>query len=268
MKITSKSRQAELDFDLLVRNLSSQYENIFMTNIDDYIFIYKPLSRKDYKNIMQNINTDDIEKEDEVCKATILYPENIDWDEIDAGIPTTLFEEIMTNSFMNDKDPDSVANLIEAYREEMELLDTQMTCIISEAFPNYKLEEIEEWDMIKFCKMYSRAEWKLKNFRNMDNMMDVLDYIRTYDDSEEEEVYDNNYEDQTENVHNNKVIENKESTGRKIKVGSREMDEEEYKQYLEFQRKYTEIDWSADAMFTGYDTKSASTVPVAMRTNK
>lgn len=59
---------------------------------------------------------------------------------------------------MNDKDPDSVANLIEAYREEMELLDTQMTCIISEAFPNYKLEEIEEWDMIKFCKMYSRAE--------------------------------------------------------------------------------------------------------------
>lgn len=263
MKITSKARQAELDFDLLIRNLSSKYENIFMTTIDDYIFIYKPLSRKDYKNIMQNINTDDIEKEDEVCRATILYPENIDWDEMDAGIPTALFEEIMVNSFMSDKDPDSVANLIEAYREEMELLDTQMTCIISEAFPNYSIEEIEDWDMIKFCKIYSRAEWKLKNFRNMENMVDVLDYIRTsYDDEEYED------DEQAENTNNDTVIEKRESEGRKIKVGSREMDEEEYRQYLEFQKKYTDIDWSADAMFTGYETKSASTVPVAMRTNK
>ena len=53
---------------------------------------------------------------------------------------------------------DSVVSLIDVYREELETVDTQMSCIISEAFPNYDIEEIESWDMIKFCKIFSRAE--------------------------------------------------------------------------------------------------------------
>lgn len=45
------------------------------------------------------------------------------------------------------------------------------------------------------------------------------------------------------------------------------MTEEEYRQYQEIQRLIPEIDWGADAMFTGYETQCASTVPVALRDN-
>ena len=43
------------------------------------------------------------------------------------------------------------------------------------------------------------------------------------------------------------------------------MTEDEYRQYLEFQKMYPEIAWDADAMFTGYESQSVSTVPVALR---
>lgn len=44
-------------------------------------------------------------------------------------------------------------------------LDNQITCIINEAFPQFDIEEIENWDVERTAKYLSRAEWKLQNFR-------------------------------------------------------------------------------------------------------
>lgn len=266
MKISSKQRQAELDFDAIVKDLIAKYGTIFFANIDGNCFLYKPLSRKDYKAIVQNDNLASFEKEDEVCAMTILWPENVDWDEIEAGIPSRLYKEILENSFLDG--PESIARLIDVYRDELELLDTQMSCIISEAFPNYDIEEIEEWDMIKFCKMFTRAEWKLKNLRKLDDMNDVAEYLRSAYGSNND-----NEEDNTEEFVNNSEqrntteINNSQSTNssRKVKVGTREMTEDEFRQYQEMQRMFPEIDWGADAMFTGYDTQTVDTRPVALR---
>ena len=145
---------------------------------------------------------------------------------------------------------DSVVSLIDVYREELETVDTQMSCIISEAFPNYDIEEIESWDMIKFCKIFSRAEWKLKNLRNMDNLLDIADVLRTYIE------YESEIRPQPKA---------KQQAG-KVKVGSKEMTMDEYNQYLEFQRMYPDIDFGADAMFTGYETMTADTTAPALRT--
>lgn len=257
MKISdSKRNQLELDFDAILKDLIAQYGTIFLASIDGMNFIYKPLSRKDYKAIVENTELSIIEKEDEVCAATILWPEDIDWDEVEAGIPTKLYEEILTNSFLDSAE--SIAHLIDVYREELELLDTQMGCIISEAFPNYDIEDIETWDMIKFCKIFSRAEWKLKNLRKIDDMKNVTDYLRGIDESN-----DNNEEEVEQPQVQQQPVHNINS--RKVKVGNREMTEDEFRQYQEMQRMYPDIDWGADAMFTGYESQSVSTVPVALR---
>ena len=261
MKITnSKQKQAELDFDNLVKDLIAQYGTIFFANIDNNFFIYKPLSRKDYKAIVENNELTNIEKEDEVCAMTILWPEDIDWDDIEAGIPSKLYEEILKNSFLDS--PESIAHLIDIYREELETLDTQMSWIISEAFPNYDIEEIENWDMIKFCKIFSRAEWKLKNLRNLDSMKDVTEYLRNIDVDGNNEYEENTVQQVNTQPQPQQPIQNNSN---KVKVGNREMTEDEYRQYLEFQKMYPEIAWDADAMFTGYESQSVSTVPVALR---
>ena len=261
MKITnSKQKQAELDFDNLVKDLIAQYGTIFFANIDNNFFIYKPLSRKDYKAIVENNELTNIEKEDEVCAMTILWPEDIDWDDIEAGIPSKLYEEILKNSFLDS--PESIAHLIDIYREELETLDTQMSCIISEAFPNYDIEEIENWDMIKFCKIFSRAEWKLKNLRNLDSMKAVTEYLRNIDVDGNNEYEEDTVQQVNTQPQPQQPIQNNSN---KVKVGNREMTEDEYRQYLEFQKMYPEIAWDADAMFTGYESQSVSTVPVALR---
>lgn len=266
MKITNKKRQAELDFDAIVKDLIAEHGTIFFANIDGNSFLYKPLNRKDYKAIVQNDNLTSFEKEDEVCAATILWPEDIDWDEIEAGIPSKLYKEILENSFLDS--PESIAHLIEVYREELELLDIQMGCIISEAFPNYDIEEIEKWDMIKFCKMFTRAEWKLKNLRKIDDINDVAEYLKSaYSSNNNVEEGESPQHETQQNITPTQINEpTNHDSSKTVKVGTREMSEDEYRQYQEMQRMFPEIDWGADTMYTGFDTMTADTTPVAFRT--
>lgn len=264
MKISnaSKNRQQEADFDAVVKDLMSKHEVIFFADIGGYNFIYRPLNRKEYKSIILNNQLEQIEKEDEIIEATLLYPTEIDLDEIEAGIPSLLYEQILDNSFLR---ADQILQLLNSFREELQEMDSQMTCIIAEAFPNYRIEEIEEWDMIKFCKMFVKAEYNLTTFRNLELQNDLADFLRANIETDDEEEY---YEDHDEN--DEEYVEQKPSQhysdgSAKIKVGSREMTESEYKQYLDFRKMYPDIDWDADAMFTGYESQSASTVPVALR---
>lgn len=258
MKISdNKKRQAELNFDAIVKDLIAEHGTIFFASIDDYNFIYKPLSRKDYRAIVESVELNDFEKEDEVCAITVLWPYDIDWDEIEAGIPNKLYREILTNSFLDS--PESVSHLINIYRQELETIDMQMSCIISEAFPNYDIEEIESWDMIKFCKIFSRAEWKLKNLRQLDGIKDVTEFLITEDDDS------NN--DSEEDIQENTIQQPIQKTST-VKVGNKEMTADEYRQYQEMQRMFPDIAWEADTMFTGFDTQTIDTTPVAQRAYK
>lgn len=251
------SPKTEADFDLMIKQLFAQYGNICFAEYNGEIYIYKLLNRKSYKNLISNPNLTQIEKEDEVCKECILWPRDFNPDDYDAGMPTYLFEQIMTNSFLTSID--DMISLIEVSREETEQLDSQMSCIISEAFPNYSMEEIEEWDMIKFCKMFTKAEWKLKSLRSLSFETDMLDFLKTVSSDTDMDQEDNIQED------SKAVNTNMSNSKNSVKVGNREMTPDEYRQYQEFQRQFPDIDWGADAMFTGYETQTISTVPTPLR---
>lgn len=251
--------KTENDFDLMIKQMFAEHGNICFGEYNDEIYIYKLLSRRAYKNLIANPNLTQIEKEDEVCKECILWPRNFDPDECDAGLPTHLFEQIMTNSFLTGVD--DMITLIEVSRDEADQLDSQMSCIISEAFPNYSMEEIEEWDMIKFCKMFTKAEWKLKSLRNLSFDTDMLDFLKTINTENDSHINTTSQEEYAEipKKQSNQNVSNK------IKVGNREMTAEEFRQYQEFQRQFPDIDWGADAMYTGYETQTISTVPTPLR---
>lgn len=72
MKVTSGRKKAELDFDAIVKDLIAEHGTIFFAEHDNMFFIYKPLSRKDYKAIVENTELSDFQKEDEVCAMTVL----------------------------------------------------------------------------------------------------------------------------------------------------------------------------------------------------
>lgn len=249
--------KTEADFDLIIKQMFAEYGNICFGEYNDEIYIYKLLNRKAYKNLISNPNLTQIEKEDEVCKECILWPRDFNPDVCDAGLPTHLFEQIMTNSFLTGVD--DMITLIEVSREEADNLDSQMSCIINEAFPNYSIEEIEEWDMIKFCKMFTKAEWKLKSLRSLTFETDMLDFLKEMTHEDESVKQEATKQEET------KEVQQPTSNSKKVKVGSKEMTPEEYKQYQDIQRMFPDIDWGADAMYTGYETQTISSVPTPLR---
>lgn len=155
-------QDAYIDLTELYIKLKDEYTDVFMFQIENQVFLYRQLGRKDYKDLVE-LEITDYEKEEILCKTCVLYPENYDFDECDAGIPTHLAKAILKNSFLDSLESREL--LIRVFRQEMYELDNQVTCLIHEAFPEYDIEEIETWDLQRTAKYLSRAEWILANLR-------------------------------------------------------------------------------------------------------
>lgn len=151
----------------LIMEFKKQYRNVFVYQVDSQVYIYRALGRKEYKDILSDKRFNDFEKEEIICDTCLLYPstDTIDWDAVDAGIPTELMKQIRKNSYLDNRK--SRKGILDYYRAEMYDLDNQITCIINEAFPQFDIEDIEEWDVEKTMKYLTRAEWKLTNLHGL-----------------------------------------------------------------------------------------------------
>lgn len=79
-----------------------KYGQIYMTEVDDEeVFIWRVLTRKEFKEIMGLENSDALYREERVCEKCILWPEGYTFDKISdgkAGVPTILAEQVMERS--------------------------------------------------------------------------------------------------------------------------------------------------------------------------
>lgn len=162
--------QPVTDLTQIFLNLQQQHRNVYVQQIEDQVFMFRPLGRSEYKQLAEDENFNDFQKEEILCQACTVWPENFDFEECSAGIPTVLAKTIMKNSFLDSID--SRIAILSHCRQEMFDLDNQITCIINEAFPQFDIEEIEKWDIAKTAKYLSRAEWKLTNLRGMNMVAD------------------------------------------------------------------------------------------------
>ena len=200
MKISNENKFTiynETDFMNMINEFQDKYEEVYWNTIDGQIFVYRPLGRLEYKEVL-NSDISDIEKEDVVCKACLLYPEDFDFDDCAAGIPTMLFKSIMKNSFLDDLK--SKQFIINYNRLEMQQFDNQITCIINEAFPNRDISEIENWGMSKTAKYLSRAEWKLNVLRQIPVDYEMSDKLM---ENEWNTMHSQNEDIELNNINNN-----------------------------------------------------------------
>lgn len=258
MITNSASYSSFASFDSLLDKYSKQYENISLFTIEDTLFILRPLTRKEFKKINDDLVYNVTEKKDMICNLCILYPPNFDLENCVAGIPEQIYEEILKISYIKDED---MLFLLDSYMNEMNYVHTQMECTIAMAFPAYKLEEIENMTMIQFCKIYSRAEWILNNKDTY--VMNMKDYIEAslsklnaedYDDTDddlEEDFIDNDtdiYNTNTE--YENKDIDINTNTNKKNRPIDK-MTEEQKQAMEEFYRKYPQFNKSTDYVYSG-----------------
>lgn len=84
-----------------VEELKAKFGEIYATEFDDEIFLWRTLSRVEYKDILKLQRADAMYKEERICEKCVVWPEGYDFVQMaqgKAGIPSVLAEQIMDRS--------------------------------------------------------------------------------------------------------------------------------------------------------------------------
>lgn len=94
--------EGSLEFEQMVQKLKNKYGNIYQIEIADQRVIYKPLTRKEYKEVVAIKNEDSeelgFEREYAVAKFAIIYPQGKDLNNLldnYAGVAEVITDECM-----------------------------------------------------------------------------------------------------------------------------------------------------------------------------
>lgn len=236
MKVASGPKET-VDVTKLYIDFCQQYRNVFIIQLDGQCYIYRALGRSEYKEILADGRFNDFQKEELICSQCLLYPDpdTVVWDDMPAGIPTELEKAILKESFLDDVG--RRRSLHDYYRAEMYDIDNQISCIISEAFPNLDIEEIEQWDVEKTTKYLSRAEWKLHSLRGIE--FGVAGENVEHSGTNGMDMGDRPEVQRQEKVHKAK----KDDSGKTIRGGERKnkLTPEKMKEREEFLRKFPQF---------------------------
>ena len=273
MKIVSDSHEQSVDLDVLIEETFQKHSAVFFSEIDGQLYSYRPLGRKEYKDILTNENISDLDRQDAIVKAALVYPPNLDLDNCPAGVPNQLCNDIVEKSCL---DPESMIYLLHVNRQDAEQLGSEMACIITEAFPSYTIEEVESWNNFKFMKIYAQAEWILKNIRGVEFQLDIIDYLAEVAGITSEELVNmgikadvpqpQHISQQPQQQQKPQPVPQQQPAAAPQK-GNGKMSAEQIRAYQDFVRQHPEF---ADAMqydsaFTGFETQTADTVNPALR---
>lgn len=257
IQVDTETTQPEtFDITEIFLTLKEQHRNVFIYQADSQVFIYRSLGRSEYKNILTDEQFDDFAKEELICQICTLWPEEYDFDNCSAGIPTVLTKSILKNSYL---DGDNARRgVLDYYRKEMFDLDNQVTCLINEAFPQFDIEEIEAWDIDRTTKYLSRAEWKLHNLRGLPFIQAQGDFYenKNGEDQQEQERTAVHTEELSRPITVNK--EEKEKTN--LRGGSREKLTPE--KLAQLRAQFPDIDWTADNGAQGVDGLAQDSIDV------
>jgi len=84
-----------------INEWKSKFGAIYMTDVDDEIFIWRTITRLEYKDIIKLKDADAMYREERMVEKCILWPEQYDFTSMShgkAGTPSLLAEHIMTKS--------------------------------------------------------------------------------------------------------------------------------------------------------------------------
>jgi hypothetical protein len=204
-----------------IKEWKEKYEDIYAVNILDEIYYYRSINREEYKEIyIKNLDTS--EYQEQVAILGVLWPEKIDFESA-GGLAESLCTLILDCSYLNSNQAKEILN---QFREEMLIFDNQADCLIHEAFPEYKLEQIQNFTVRKTLYMLSRAEYILREFRGV-----PIAHIGM-----EEENLEENYEEKQE-------INNDFENYKNEDLYEQEKDNEEKMEYEKNKANYPELKW-------------------------
>ena len=260
--------------------LIKEYRVVQVHVIDDEVYMYKLLSKLEYETITSQIE-DELDLQDAIVQNCVLYPEDLEIDDMLPGNVFELAQEIVQQSCVL---PEDRLLMLEVFGAEMTQLDNVMICLIMRAFPAYKLEELENMNYPELYKLYTRAEWFLINVLQEPLEFSAVNSIKEalygVEDNKHSDYYDNGHdtnEEEAEAIQQpsiesqqqgkymgrnlNEVMAEINNSGSKRKP----MTEEQQRELEKFKQQFPDIDMNQDAMYTGLMSEKAGVVRNAPR---
>jgi hypothetical protein len=153
------------ELDLLIKEARVKYGEVFLVEVEDDIYLFRLLTRQEYKEILQIADDKDM-AEELVCQVAVLYPKDINFAQEKAGIPALLAPHIVNESGFGTLQKSHY--YFSKYKEEMNKFEMQAEATIQAAFPMITEEEMQTWTVNKFMRMLAKAEWVLNNIKGYD----------------------------------------------------------------------------------------------------
>jgi hypothetical protein len=88
-------------YESQILSWKKQYGDIYLGTIGDEEFIFRALTRFEYKQIVSAPDTDPLMREEFICEVCTLWPAEMTWQDMaerKAGIPARLSEQILDKS--------------------------------------------------------------------------------------------------------------------------------------------------------------------------
>lgn len=152
-----------MDKEKLIFFLKKKYPILFETRIKDDYFIFRPLTKYEFENVVINPNIKEAIVSEIICELCVVYPENYDFENCKyAGTPEALATEIIDKSGWSDEEfiREEMERLQKKYNEDyVAIIENQ---ILAAFPPQITPEEINHWDIYTLLDYYVRSNYILE----------------------------------------------------------------------------------------------------------
>jgi hypothetical protein len=151
------------NFDLIVAEAKSKYGEVHMVEVEDDVFLFRCLTRKEYMDTLM-VTQDPSVQEEIICQLAVIYPPNLNFAQMGAGFASLLAPEIINQSGFGNLRKSHY--YFDTYKERMMgSFEMQAEAAIQAAFPNITEEEMQNWTVEKLMRMLAKAEWILREVK-------------------------------------------------------------------------------------------------------
>ena len=87
---SSDKQDNSINLSEFIESIEEKYRDYFIDKVDNEVFIYTPIGRKDWIDICERTDLNQFKKEELICSLCTIYPKNYDFTDCLACIPTEL----------------------------------------------------------------------------------------------------------------------------------------------------------------------------------
>ena len=143
-------------YDLLILKEKNNGDNLIYIKFNKHNFVFRHISPDEYTQC-KLLTLDKYSFNDAICQTTLVYPEDISFAEFGVGCFTDYAAEQIIEKSLIFKD-EKLLELLEENRAKNKTFTRECKLLVKAAFPEYSLEEINNWSYTKLMDMTAAGE--------------------------------------------------------------------------------------------------------------